>query len=212
MKYLKSLFLILSVFTYSQNKDYKDQLFKENVDSIVDELRFNYQYDQALREYILYKTFDKAVIDSLENLKDIDKRHKYIFAHNFKSDYERKIWDNFIYPSADKFTESLLRVSEKYGYPSLARINKYYTGIIPDEEFNPVIIFIHSNPKYFDKIKTMVQSQYEEGIIGKCDYGYIMWHVTGREINSYLDENNIKYSKFKSSGKVFTVYPCVDNY
>ncbi|MDR6302295.1 hypothetical protein [Mesonia maritima] len=29
--------------------------------------------------------------------------------------------------------------------------------------------------------------------MGKCDYGYIKWHTSGRKENKYLDKNGIKY-------------------
>ena len=209
------LILLLSFTTnYAQTKSKfdLDNLFKQKADSIVDELRFNYQYDQAMREYILYKTFDKSVTDSIEKLEHEDLK-KYVFARNFKSNMAKRIWQEHIDPASDKFTESLINVSKEFGFPSLARINKFYTGYLPDDaEFNPVVIFIHANSKYYEQIKNLVTEQYEAGIIGKCDYGYIMWHVTGRKESKYLDDNGIKNGKGKQDGRVYTVYPCVDEY
>lgn len=199
-------------YTQKHSKAVLDELFKQHVDSIVDELRFNYQYDQALREYVLFKTFDKSITDSLENIEYSEKK-KYVFSHNFKTNMEKRIWNEFIDPASDKFTESLIRVSKQYGFPSLGRIKKFYNGILPDDlEFNPVIIFIHANPQYYQQIKELVTEQYDAGLIGKCDYGYIMWHITGRKESKYLDENGIKNGKGKKDGIVYLVYPCVDEY
>lgn len=212
-KFLLFIFMcFLSATAQKISKHQYDDLFKKNVDSIVDELRFNYQYDQALREYVLYKTFDKSVTDSLEKLEH-KQLESYIFAHNFKTNMEKRIWNEFIDPASDAFTESLIRVSKEYGFPSLGRIKKFYTGLLPDDpEFNPTIIFIHANEKYYQEIKELVTEQLNLGIIGKCDYGYIMWHVTGRKESKYLDENGIKNGKGRKDGIVYLVYPCVDEY
>lgn len=213
-KYLLLIFIMCSTNGSAQkfSKSALDELFKQHADSIVDELRFNYQYDQAMREYILYKTFDKSVTDSLENLEHTELK-KYVFAHNFKTNMEKRIWDEHIDPASDKFTESLIRVSKEYGFPSLGRIKKFYKGMLPDDsEFNPVIIFIHANPQYYQQIKELVTEQFNMGIIGKCDYGYIMWHITGRKESKYLDDNGIKNGKGRQDGIVYLVYPCVDEY
>lgn len=211
----KMIFLLVFCFVQANAQKSKaelDVLFQKNVDSIVDELRFNYQYDQALREYIFYKTFDKSATDSLENL-EYEAKKKYVFSHNFKTNMEKRIWNEFIDPASDKATESLIRVSKEFGFPSLGRIKKFYNGILPDdEEFNPTIIFIHANPQYYQQIQELVTEQFEQGIIGSCDYGYIMWHVTGREESKYLDDNGIKNGKGKKDGKVYLVFPCVDEY
>ena len=169
------------------------------------ELRFSYQYDQAMREYILFKTFDKSIIDSLENLEDPTE---YIFSHNFKTDKSKRIWNEFIHPADDKFTELMIDISNKYGYPSLKRINKYYDGVVPPE-FNPTILLIHSRKKYWSEINTMVEREFKNGNMGKCDYGYIKWHISGRKKNSFLKENGIKFAA-GDDGRVYYIDSCED--
>ncbi len=79
------LFLILGFILtscYSQkNIDIKEKRFEQKIDTIVEELIFSYEYDQALREYLIYKTFDKAVTDSIENLENEKDRLNYIFLN-----------------------------------------------------------------------------------------------------------------------------------
>ena len=210
MKFKIVLFFFLTLFfsnsSHSQSKE--EALFIQQIDTIVEDLKFGYQYDQAMREYILYKTFDKSVIDSVETIENEQDRLNYIFSTNFKSDLGIRIWDNFIRPADDLFTERFLEISNSVGYPSLKRIKKNYQGPLPSE-FNPVLILIHSPQKYWAQIQEMVEREKEKGNVGKCDYGYIMWHISGRKENSYLDENGIKYAT-NPAGRAAVVWPCTD--
>ncbi|WPY97624.1 hypothetical protein [Christiangramia sp. OXR-203] len=203
----KIIFLILLIITFNPlfSQTEKEKLFEKNIDSIMAELRFSYQYDQAMREYILFKTFDKSIIDSLETLDD---PREYIFAHNFETNKVKRIWDEFIHPADDKFTELMIDISNKYGYPSLKRINKYYDGIVPPE-FDPTILLIHSRKKYWSEINTMVEREFKNGNMGKCDYGYIKWHISGRKENSFLKENGIKFAA-GDNGQVYYIDSCED--
>lgn len=208
-KILIFIFGLIINASYSQeNVDIKKERFEQQIDTIVEELKFNYEYDQALREYIIYKTFDKSVTDSIESLENEKDRLNYIFSTNFKSDLAKTIWNEFIYPSDDKFTERLIAISDSVGYPSLKRIKKYYNSELP-EEFNPTIFFIHSREKYWGKINEIAEREFENGNMGKCDYGYIRWHTSGRKENKYLDENGIKYGA-NTKGRAVYVQTCED--
>lgn len=206
------LILILGLIItscYSQDKiDVKEKRFKQQIDTIVEELKFNYEYDQALREYVIYKTFDKAVTDSIENLENEKDQLNYILSTNFKSDLAKKIWNEFIHPADDKFTEKLIAISDSIGYPSLKRIKKYYSTELP-KEFNPTIFFVHSRKKYWSKINEIAEREFKNGNMGKCDYGYIKWHTSGRKENKYLDENGIKYGA-NSKGRAVFIETCED--
>ncbi len=204
------LFLVLIITScYSQDKtDFKEERFEQQIDTIVEELKFNYEYDQALREYIIYKTFDKSVTDSIENLENEIDRLNYIFSTNFKSDLAKRIWKEFIHPSDDKFTERLIAISDSVGYPSLKRIKKYYKADLP-EEFYPTVFFVHSREKYWTKINEIAEREFKNGNMGKCDYGYIRWHTSGRKENKYLDENGIKYGA-NSKGRAVYIQTCED--
>lgn len=197
--------LISTCYAQDTNK-LKEKRFEQQIDTIVEELKFNFEYDQALREYIVYKTFNKAITDSIENLENEQDRLNYIFSTNFKSDVAQKIWDEFIHPSDDKFTERLITITENVGYPGLRRIKKYYKSNLPGE-FNPTIFFIHSNKKYWDKINELAEREFKNGNMGKCDYGYIKWHISGREENKYLDENGIAYAT-NSKGRAVFIRTC----
>src|SRR5690606_41942524 len=88
---LKSLFLFIFYFLNLSHSfaqiDVNDQKvnFERDIDLIVEELKFMYDTDQALREYTLFKTYNKAITDSIENLSQ-DKVREYIISNSFKSD------------------------------------------------------------------------------------------------------------------------------
>ena len=203
------LLLFFSSQIFSQDKiEIQERLFEQKIDTILEELKFNYEYDQALREYVIYKTFDKSITDSIENLESEKDRIKYILASNFKSDLEKSIWENFIHPADDKFTEKLIEITDSVGYPSLKRIKKYYKKKLP-EEFNPTIFFVHANKKYWSKIKTVAEREFSNGNMGMCDFGYIMWHISGRKENSYLENNGIRFAA-NSEGRAIYIETCED--
>ena len=59
---------IFSTISFSQSA--KEDLFKQDVAALVEEMEFMYGYDQLLREYTLFKSFNKSETDSIEMLPD----------------------------------------------------------------------------------------------------------------------------------------------
>lgn len=55
----------------------------------------------------------------------------------------------------------------------------------------------------------MVEREYKNGNIGRCDYGYIKWHISGRKENSFLEDNGIKFGA-GDNGRVYYVETCED--
>lgn len=88
---IKTLFLLIFYFlnfshSFAQiNVIQQNENFERDIDLIVEELKFMYDTDQALREYTLFKTYNKAITDSIENLSQ-DKVREYIISNSFKSD------------------------------------------------------------------------------------------------------------------------------
>lgn len=77
------------------------------------------------------------------------------------------------------------------------------------EEFNPVLFFVHSRKKYWPKVREVALREKEKGNMGKCDYGYIMWHISGRKDNRFLEENGIEYYA-NSKGRAVYIKTCED--
>ena len=173
---MQKLFLLILLFQCSLlfSQSQKDELFKKDIDSIMDELRFAFQYDQAMRNYVLYKTFDSGVIDSINRSEN---SAEYIIAHNFKTDKARRIWEEIIHPADKNSTQLMLQITQEYGYPGLDRIQKFYEGALPNE-FNPTIILIHSPESLWPEIDRLIEIEFAAGRMLGCDYGYIKWHLS----------------------------------
>ncbi|MGC1630512.1 MAG: hypothetical protein WA749_00220 [Gelidibacter sp.] len=171
--------ILLSNTIYSQPA--KDSLLQKDIKVLVEEMEFMYGYDQTMREYTIFKTFDKSETDRIENLPD-SLRVKEMSERQFVSDTLSKfIFKNYINPKDALHTKRMIDITEKYGFPSIDRIRKYYNAEFTDPEFNPILIFIHSPKEYWEELKTLMLNEYNTGIINQCSYGYLLWQFTGRK-------------------------------
>ena len=201
------IFLSCNFVCFSQNETAKDSIFKQNIVEIVEEIKFMFDYDQAIRNYTLYKTFDKSKIDSIQKL-NYEITLKFISDNNFKSDsLALKILNNYIIFFDNIHTERLISITKKYGYPSLKRIKKYYSAKL-NSELNPYLIFVHSQKKYWSEIESLMKTEYENGNFNKCSYGHFLWHINGRGNVKYMLENGYKYIMNKQGQNVLTAVNC----
>ncbi|MCG2431867.1 hypothetical protein [Aequorivita xiaoshiensis] len=180
---MKLKILIFSIFLsntiYSQSV--KDSLLKKDITILVEEMEFMYGYDQIMREYTIFKTFDKSETDRIENLPD-SLRVMELENRKFVSDSISKLISRkYINPMDAEHTERLIAITKKYGFPSTERIRKYYKQDFADPEFNPLLILIHSPKKYWEELKELMLMEYQNGIINQCQYGYALWQFTGRK-------------------------------
>lgn len=198
MKWSLSIISILFYCSiYSQTE--KDSLLQKDILVLVEEMEFMYGYDQTLREYTIYKTFDKSETDRIESLPD-SLQHIELSKRKFVSDtISKHIFKNYINPMDAKHTERMIEITKKYGFPSLNRIKKYYDNEFTDPEFNPLILFIHSPRKYWDELKTLMLEEYKNGTINQCQYGYLLWQFTGRQSFQSMLENG--YELIEKDGK-----------
>lgn|SRR5690554_532359 len=198
---MKSKLLIFSILIsntiYSQSS--KDSLLKKDINVLVEEMEFMYGYDQTMREYTIFKTFDKSETDRIENLPD-SLRVEEMKNRKFVSDSISKlIFRKYINPMDAEHTERMIEITKKYGFPSTERIKKYYNKEFVDPEFNPLIIFIHSPRKYWDELKELMLNEYQNGVINQCQYGYLLWQFTGRQSFKPMLDNG--YKLIEENGK-----------
>ncbi len=206
MRIIFTILVLLSNLTFSQSK--KDSLLKKDIFPIVEELEFMYGYDQTLREYLTYKTFNKQETDSIENLPD-SLRIQVISKRKFTSDsLTKNIIKKYIIPKDIEHTEKLIAITKKYGFPSLKRIKKYYKKDFINPEFNPVIIFIHSPKKYWVELKDILKTEFKNKRINRCIYGYLLWHINGRNNLKYMLDNGYEMKKNKSGMTVIKAVNC----
>lgn len=95
---------------YSQSV--KDSLFQKDIVSLVEEMEFMYGYDQALREYSIFKTFDKSETERIENLPD-SLRIEEMKTRRFESDSIGKlIWKKYINPKDSEHTKRMIEITK----------------------------------------------------------------------------------------------------
>jgi len=191
---MKFKFLILSCFLFhlSNAQSEKDLLLEQDIIALVEEMEFMYGYDQTLREYTIFKTFNKGVTDSIEKLPDSLQR-KEIIQRQFKSDSLSKIiWRDYINPKDATHTERMIEITRKYGFPNIKRIKEYYKDDFIDPEFSPAIILVHAPEKFWDELKILMKNELEEGRIDQCTYGHLLWHFTGRKSFKPMLENGFE--------------------
>jgi predicted phosphohydrolase len=191
---------ILLVFvissTYGQTQ--KDSIFKKDIVPLVEEMEFMYGYDQVMREYTTYQTFDKSETDRIENLADSIK-DKEINKRKFVSDtLAIFIFKNYIDPKDAIHTARIIEITKKYGFPSLERIRKYYKKDFIDPEFNPYILLVHAPKVHWTELKELIKTELVEGRISRCVYGHMLWHFNGRKNMKDLLENG--FERIKENG------------
>ena len=184
------LFLCFITFP-SVAQQNKDSLLKKDVQFIFEELKFMYDYDQALRKYPMYRTFDAHFIDSIEKLPQAEIE-KFKEEHQMLSDsLDMFIHLNYIQPFDKTHTQRLIEITKKYGFPSVKRLNANLPQKIKGE-FNPIILLLHSPKQYWEELIPLMTKEYKLGTIDRCSYGYIMWHFHGRKDISFLLNNGYK--------------------
>lgn len=189
--------ILISNSIYSQSA--KDSLLQKDINVLVEEMEFMYGYDQTIREYTIYKTFDKSETNRIENLPD-SLRNEEMKNRKFESDSIGKlIWKKYINPMDAEHTKRMIEITKKYGFPSVERIKKYYEKEFIDPEFNPLIIFIHSPRKYWVELKELMLKEYQNGIINQCQYGYALWQFTGRKSFQPMLDNG--FEMIEENGK-----------
>ena len=189
---------------YSQSP--KDSLLKRDIVSLVEEMEFMYGYDQTLREYTLFKTFDKSETDRIENLPD-SLRIEEMSKRQFESDsIGILIWNKYISPKDAEHAERMIEITKMYGFPSLYRIKKFYANEFIDPEFNPYILLVHAPKKYWEELKILMKNELNDGTINKCTYGHLLWHVTGRKSFQPMLDNG--YEMVVENGKTVLKSTC----
>ena len=194
MTYKILIFIILLTnLIYLQSA--KDSLLKKDINVLVEEMEFMYGYDQTMRKYIIFKTFDKSETDRIDNLSD-SLRVKEMKNRRFESDsIGDLIWRKYINPMDAEHTERMIEITRKYGFPSVERIKKYYKKEFTDPDFSPLIIFIHAPKRYWEELKELMLNEYQSGRINQCQYGYSLWQFTGRKSFQPMLDNGFKMVK-----------------
>ena len=183
----KTFLLLLVLFSNSlvAQAD-KDSLLAQDVDVIIEELRFMHEIDQGARKYLDYGTFNKSVTDSIEKMsKEEIKMAEESLSLSKTS--KAQIWDNILSPLDSLKAGRLIEIIEKYGFPSTKRLEKY-SG--QDVDFTARTILVHTPFSFKDQLLPILEREYKAGNLeDQCEYGYLLWHLNGRSDFSYMLNN-----------------------
>ena len=207
---MKKLFILAFTFCYSLAISQSlqiDSLLKADADLVIEEIKFMYDYDQALREYTIFKTFDKRKTDSIESL-DSEVMRKFIAQNKFKSDTLSKyIFKKYINHFDDVHTNRIIQLTKKYGFPSKERLQLYSKKEF-DEEFDPYILLVHAPKQYWEELKVLMKRELERGTIDRCKFGHLLWHFNGRKDINDLLNNGFEYVEDESGTKRLSAVNC----
>ena len=191
---MKKIFILLLFFvsnnTFAQAE--KDSLLAQDVDVIIEELRFMRDLDQGARKYLLYGTFNKSITDSIENLsKEEIKMAEESLSLSKASSTE--IWDNILSPLDSLKAVRLIEIIDKYGFPSTKRLEKF-SG--KDVDFTARTILVHTPFSFKERLLPILKREYEAGNLeDQCEFGYLLWHLNGRSDFSYMLNNGYEMKK-----------------
>lgn len=178
---IKKLFLFcicitsfLNSFTLFAQAE-KDSLLKRDVVQVIEELQYMYHLDQETRNY-------------LEKMKNGNSDEAP--EQEFSKAGTDSIWAHIISPLDSIKTARIMVLIEKYGFPSVDRLEKFSGR---DLEFNPQILLIHAPFSFSEELIPIAEREYNFGNFrSKCEYGYLLWHLHGRKDFKYMLENGYK--------------------
>lgn len=179
MQFLKYFFIIFFLFNVNKSLSQaeKDSMLKQNVNDVIKELKLMYELDQSIRNFVEYGEFvsNSDLIDP----STIESPPSDIVKEN--------LWNDLIIPIDSLKTEKMLSIINKYGFPSVTRLEAYSDVEI---NFNPVIILIHTPFSMAKELLPIIDREYANGNLrNKCEYGYILWNIHGRSDFKYMLEN-----------------------
>jgi hypothetical protein len=192
---LKTIIFLLTIASSLYAQSEKDSLLKKDILILVEEMEFMYSYDQTLREYITFRTFDKSETNRIEGLPDSLQTIERKLRGDISDTLAHKIWKNYINPKDAEHTARLIEITRKYGFPSIKRIREYYDKDFEDIEFNPFILFIHSPKEYWNEIDDLLKTELNEERINRCTYGFFLWHISGRKSFQVMLDNGYEFTE-----------------
>lgn len=180
------LLILLTVSIKVEAQPNKDSLLIANGAELIQEMRMMWNYDQAVREYISYQSFDKHFTDSIELLNDTI-RERLVDSIRLSATNSKKVWDNYITPADNLHAKRMIEIIKTYGFPSKKRVETL-TNIKLD--YQPYILLMHTSKVYWDELKVLIEAERKNGNIpNQCEYGYMLWHLNGRNNINYFLEN-----------------------
>jgi len=167
------IILLLSLIAYSQPA--KDSLLRLDRVSVSKQFILMYHLDKCAKSYYLKDKKERALSelrftqfynDSIIGTNPVPEVSisKYL---GFKNETDIPVnWKDFISRAYDNTILTLLSLTEKYGYPSKARMNTE-----AGDRFSYATMFLATYaPKYDKQLKKLFKQEYKAGNISEKEY------------------------------------------
>gem|GEM_PF-914980 len=198
---------IIFIFSFGNSlaQSPKDSLLISDGRTVIEELTMMWNYDQALREYAQYQTFDKHVIDSIERL-DAGSRKRVTDSLSWSKVSSDRLWATYITPMDHVHTKRMIELIRKYGFPSVERFQKLLGARL---KFHPYMLLLHAPKEYWNELKLLVEEERKAGNFpDRCSYGHLLWSLNGRSNLKYFLENGYVFVKNPDGSQTMTAKNC----
>jgi len=186
---MKNIIYIISVIItfngFAQDKDVSiDSLFCKKIKKI----NINDQKYRKLLQDPFFKVYDSVVksqgFDNLREYAKVTSKSDMLkngrIARKITSKLPKmpqRVFDSIMdlqIIEDNKNTELLIDIINKRGYPNVNNCN------CPPKELNFLIVFRHSQTKYFDEIRTLIEHEYKAKRLPEKKYKLFLDHINGR--------------------------------
>ncbi len=121
------------------------------------------------------KTEESTYCEELLAMLEADNKYRSMMD-TFEEQRQGKVYDslmNLQIKIDNKNTEKLLKLVNDKGWPAQKELNC-------QPEIFPMIIFRHSQKKYFSAIEKTIENELQQNRITEWEYKFIMNHLKGR--------------------------------
>lgn len=115
---------------------------------------------------------EQAVCTALAKMTEKDQKYRFLLMEESISPQEKDSLLALQQKLDKKNVEELIDIIAHRGWPDMRKL--------PCEKGVPVLIFRHAGEEYFDTIRSIIDTQYQNGNMAKGDYMFIDNHLAGR--------------------------------
>jgi len=184
----KQLFILSFIIICTFSCKNKYELNDSDIDFLKKEVDKMYESDQGIRhklsELDVFYGVDRKTNGYFLSIRDKKELLKEEYAA-YK--YKKDSIQNLLPIIDNKNTEKLIFIIKEYGFPSAKRLN--------EKKSKAYFIFVHSERKYFDEIRMLIDKEYEAKRISEYERAYIFWHLDGRNgmMPSVNEDGSVNY-------------------
>jgi hypothetical protein len=174
-KYLITYLLMHFIFLQSCNQN-KDELFKRDYKLICKEVNLMADSDQLIRSALVYGTWDTLEWKKLDDSVLINPSIYDTIIGEFVLNNERRdSISRYMGETQKRYTERLMKIIDKYGYPSQTRIGDTTNRIMTD------ILLAHLYPIDKEQQLKILREELKTKRMSDNQFGIAEWNLNLRK-------------------------------